>query len=139
MIVIEITLMVGSCVGFCISSYFTALSYRWIHSDTSWIPSFCRMGKKTCASIIDTPRARLFGIPNSALGQLFYLALIVALLTSQLFTSPFYFLCLTASALTVLMGLFLTYSLLFWTQVSCPLCFMSHGINFLIFVLLLSY
>ena len=136
MTVIDMILVTFSCVGFFISSYFTAVAYRWIRPDDSWIPFFCRMGERTCASIIDTPRARLLGVPNSALGQLFYLALVIGVVTGELFAYPFYTFYLVASALTVLVGLFLTYSLLFWTRVSCPLCFASHGINFVIFLLL---
>ena len=44
---------------------------------------------------------------------------------------------LGASFVTVGLGLYLSYSLLFITRVRCPLCFTSHGLNAAIFVLLL--
>ncbi|MDA2938984.1 vitamin K epoxide reductase family protein [Acidobacteria bacterium AH-259-A15] len=132
------TLILLALVGFLISSYFTAISYGWIEPDAAWIPSFCRMGERTCAAVVFSPRARVFGIPNSVLGQLFYAALIAGVLGNFLLTKPFYFFYLFASLLTVLLGVFLTYSLLFLTRLPCKLCFTSHGINFVIFILLVT-
>ena len=130
-------LVVLSLAGFIISSYFTAVAYRWVQPDAAWIPSFCRMGEKTCATIVFTPRARVFGVPNSVLAQLFYPFIAAGTVEGFLFTFPIFHLSLLASLVTVLLGLFLTYSLLFLTRVPCVLCFTSHGINFIIFVLLL--
>lgn len=130
------TLIPLAAVGFLISSYFTAISYRWIKPDVKWIPSFCRMEERTCASIVFTPRARVFGLPNSILGQVFYLALMAGVWSNFALTPPVYYLLVCASLLTVLLGLFLTYSLLFLTRVPCKLCFTSHAINLIIFILL---
>jgi uncharacterized membrane protein len=125
-----------AALSFLISTYFTAVSYHWVQPDATWLPSFCRMGERTCASIVFTPRARVFGIPNSVLGQVFYTVLIAAVLGDFLFTRPFVYFFLLGSFLTVLLGVYLTYSLLFLTRVPCKLCFTSHGINLVIFVLL---
>ncbi|MBI4455495.1 MAG: hypothetical protein HY644_06310 [Acidobacteria bacterium] len=125
-------------LGFVISSYFTAIAYRWIDPKAGYLPGFCRMGEKTCASVIFTPRARLFGVPNSALGQVYYLALLAGLWTQWFGRAPFFWLALAASVLTVFVGMYLTYSLLFWTKIPCKLCFASHGINAAILVLLLA-
>ena len=95
------------------------------------------MGEKTCATIVFTPRARLFGVPNSLLGQVYYVALLAGLWGGFLFSRPAFFLYLSASLLTVLVGVFLSYSLLFITRVPCTLCFTSHAINAMVFVLLL--
>ena len=126
----------SAALSFLISSYFTAVAYRWITPDANWIPSFCRMGEQTCASIVFTPRARVFGLPNSLLGQVFYLALLTAVVGDFLFTKPFVYVYLLASLVTVLLGMYLSYSLLFITRVPCKLCFTSHGINLVIFILL---
>jgi len=126
----------SAALSFLISSYFTAVAYRWITPDANWIPSFCRMGEQTCASIVFTPRARVFGLPNSLLGQVFYLALLTAVVGDFLFTKPFIYVYLLASLVTVLLGMYLSYSLLFITRVPCKLCFTSHGINLVIFILL---
>ena len=124
-------------IGFFISSYFTSVSYRWIQPDVKWIPSFCRMGEKTCSSIIHTPRARIFKLPNSVFGQVFYLVLLATFWGDFVLNPIVYYCLIFASSLTVLLGLYLTYSLLFLTRVSCKLCFTSHAINFVIFVLLI--
>ncbi len=127
-----------AALSFLISSYFTAVAYRWIKPDANWIPSFCRMGEQTCASIVFTPRARVFGLPNSLLGQVFYVALIAAVAGDFLFTEPFVYFFLLVSLVTVLLGIYLSYSLLFLTRVPCKLCFTSHAINLVIFILLVS-
>ena len=133
----SLLLVVLALAGFIISSYFTAVAYRWIRPDAAWIPSFCRLGEKTCATIVFTPRARVFGVPNSVLGQLFYPLITAGTVEGFLFTFPIFHLSLLASLVTVLLGLFLTYSLLFLTRVRCILCFTSHAINVVIFILLI--
>ena len=72
------TLGIGllAAVGLTIASYFTAVAYRWMKPDVRWIPSFCRLEERTCASVVFTPSARVFGPPNSLLGQVFYAALL---------------------------------------------------------------
>jgi uncharacterized membrane protein len=134
---IDLAIVALSIVGFLISSYFTAIAYRWIRPDERWIPASCRMGEQTCASIVFTPRARVFGLPNSVLGQLYYASLIGGA-PLDLLDGEFYTLFLAASTLTVLLAIYLTYSLLFITRVPCTLCFISHAINFTIFLLLLA-
>ena len=54
-------------VGLSIAMYFTAIAYYWIKPDARWIPAFCQMDEKTCASIVFTPQARVFGLLNSVL------------------------------------------------------------------------
>ena len=126
-----------SVVGFVISTYFTAVAYRWVRADERWIPAFCRMGEQTCASIVFTPRARVLGPPNSLLGQGFYLAILVGLPLGLLDDPTMSRAYLAASLVTVVLGIYLSYSLLFVTRVPCKLCFTSHGINLAIFGLLL--
>ena len=136
---ISVTLALLSIIGFCISTYFTAIAYRWMDPEARYIPKFCQMGKETCASIVFTPRARVFGVPNSLLGQIYYAGLITGLLNGFLWKSPFVWIVLAASLLTVALGVYLTYSLLFLTRVPCKLCFTSHAINAVILVLLVSH
>ena len=132
--------LIGLClVGFVISSYFTGVAYRRIRPDTRWIPAICRMGEQTCATIVFTPRARVFGLPNSVLGQLFYAALATTAASGALNQAPPYFALLGASGATVLLGIYLTWSLLFVTRVNCVLCFTSHAINLILFGMLLAW
>lgn len=125
-------------LGLVISTYFTAVAYRWVAPDAAWIPSFCRLGERTCATIVDTPRARVFGLPNSVLGQGWYMTLLVSAAAGSLSHPQWWWALLAASAATVLLGAFLTWSLLFITRVPCRLCFTSHAVNLAIFLLLLG-
>ena len=133
-------ILIGLClVGFVISSYFTGVAYHWVRPDTRWIPAICRMGEQTCAAIVFTPRARVFGLPNSVLGQLFYAALATTAVSGALDRPPPYYALLVASGATVLLGVYLTWSLLFVTRVNCVLCFTSHAINLVLFVMLVAW
>ena len=125
-------------VGFVISTYFTAVAYRWMRPDSRWVPPGCRMGQDTCAAIVFTPRARLLGVPNSVLGQIFYAALTAGVVGGVLFSTPAYLAYMAASFVTVVLGAYLSYSLLFLTRVPCTLCFTTHAINLVIFVVLLT-
>lgn len=131
------TIVPLALMGLLISSYFTAVAYRWMEPDHAWVPKVCRLGERTCATIIDTPRGRLFGLPNSVLGQVFYVALLIGVPAGLVTSTPWMWAYLAGSALTVGVGVFLTYSLLFVTRVRCRLCFASHAINLVIFLLLL--
>ena len=95
------------------------------------------MGEQTCSRVIHSPRARVFGLPNSLLGQLFYLAILAAVFADLLFPKPYIWLFLSASFFTVALGIFLSYSLLYLTRIRCVLCFTSHAINGIIFLILL--
>ena len=131
-------LFILAIIGFLISSYFTVLSLNWLDPADSRIPSLCRLGQQTCNRVIFSPRARVFGVPNSLLGQLFYVAILIGTISRLLFVEPFYLLFLSASFLTVLLAIYLSYSLLFLTRIRCFLCFTSHLINLIIFILLVN-
>ena len=133
----SISLIGLSVIGMTISTYFTAVAYHWIRADERWIPGFCRMGEQTCASIVFTPQARVFGLPNSLLGQIFYVAIIIGVPLGLVDQPLLWRLYLSASLVTVGLGVYLSYSLLFVTRVPCKLCFTSHGLNTIIFVVLL--
>lgn len=133
----EALLVLLASAGTVISLYFTALAYRWVTPDSASIPAFCRMGEQTCATVIDSPRARMFGLPNSLLGLLYYAGLLTLLGSGRLGSPPWIWLALITSAGTVGLGAFLTYSLLFLTRIPCRLCFTSHAINLVLFILLL--
>ncbi len=124
-------------IGLSIASYFTAIAYRWVNPDASWIPSFCRLDEQTCASIVFTPQARVFGLPNSLLGQFYYLALIMGAGLDSLEGMVLYTL-LSASAITIGLACYLPYSLLFVLRIPCRLCFTSHGLNIVLFASLWS-
>ena len=119
-------------IGFWISVYFTGVYYRWFPADVTWIPQVCRMSEKSCRSVLDTPRAKLFGVPNAVFGMAAYGYVIL-----NLFFFPAWpgFLLLS---LALLRSLYLAYSLLFVTKIPCPLCFTTHGINLVLFLIYLK-
>lgn len=127
-----------AAAGFLIASYFTAVRYRWVEPEAAWVPQFCRLGEETCASIVFTPRAAVFGLPNSVFGQLYYAALLVGSAAGVLGDEPWKWGYLAAAIVTVGLGTFLTHSLLFVTRVPCKLCFASHAVNLALLVLLLA-
>ena len=74
---IELLLVSCAFAGLSIALYFSLVYYRVIEADNRWIPSFCRMEKGGCMRILDTPEAKVLGVPNSVLGVLYYLAILL--------------------------------------------------------------
>jgi uncharacterized membrane protein len=122
-------------LGLGIATYFTGVAYRLIPPDARFIPRVCRLGEDTCRKVVDTPRARVFGLPNSLLGMLYYLAL-MALAAAGGADEKLELAYRLVAWGTVALGVFLTYSLLFITRVPCVLCFTSHALNLVIAIIL---
>jgi len=126
---IALIVFVLSSVGLVISVYFTGVYYHWFSPDVFWMPRICQLEEKTCLTVLDTPRAKIFGIPNSAFGIGVYSYLIVDIF---FFAPTLGILFLTFA---VLRSIYLAYSLLYITKIPCPLCFTSHAINLVLFIL----
>ena len=118
-----------SAIGFWIALYFTGVFYKWFSPAVAWVPAVCRLDEKSCLKVLETPRAKIFGIPNSAFGLGIYGYLMLA--GNAL--APQWGLFLTALALG--RSVFLAYSLLFVTRIPCKLCFTTHAINLTLFVI----
>jgi uncharacterized membrane protein len=85
-------------------------------------------GELTEPSVVQTPRARLFGgVPNALFGALYYpaLALAIWLPLSHRALALLLVPVLAAAATSVA----LAYSLLFVTRMPCKFCWTSHAIN----------
>ena len=123
---IELLLVSCAFAGLSIALYFSLVYYRVIEADNRWIPSFCRMEKGACMRILDTPEAKVLGVPNSVLGVLYYLAILLVPISS------FETLFLIASILSVGLGMYLVRALVARLKVHCPLCYTAHGINLVI-------
>jgi uncharacterized membrane protein len=125
-----------SSIGLWISIYFTSVFYKWVEPEAFWIPKVCQLKEATCMSILDTPRAKMFGYPNSVFGIVLFSYLIVSLFLPL---TPY----ISIGMLTIatLRSVYLAYSLIFVTRVPCPLCFTSHVIciTLLITVLKLTF
>ena len=108
--------------------------YKLIPPNASYIPKFCRLDERTCETILHTPYARLLGVQNFYPGIIFYILLII------FHSDPNALHTLVGlSGVTVLAGIYLSYSLLYKLKVPCVLCFTGHAVNLLIFILLLYH
>lgn len=125
---IELIVVLLASVGFVISIYFTGVFYKWLKPDVFWMPRVCRLEEKTCLHVLDTPRAKIFGIPNSAMGIFAYAYVLLDLFY---FPAVFGFGLIT---LALIRSIYLAYSLLYVTKIPCPLCFTSHAINLTLFL-----
>jgi len=133
--VTQTLLLLLTAAGFLISLYFTGVYYGYLKSNVWWIPAFCRMEQHSCQSILQTPEARVFGVPNFVLGLLFYGALVIVILGDS---GGFLFDIVVATALfTVILAGYLVYALRVRLKIDCILCYTAHGINTLIAVILI--
>lgn len=124
---IQILILPLSFIGLWISVYFTGVYYKWFSPGVFWVPQVCQLNEKSCLNVLQTPRAKIFGVPNSLFGIFVYSYL---LLLSAHF-SPWIAFALLASALG--RSLYLAYSLIFVTKIPCTLCFCTHAINLVLF------
>jgi len=99
----------------------------------AWLtgPEICRLEHGGCAVLFRSPRARLLGVPNAALGVVLYAVLAVGLMLGwpaallALFTLP-----------AVAMSAFLGYGLIVNKQ-QCRICWAGHCANVALFAMFL--
>lgn len=129
-----------SIAGLVNALYFTLAYYGLIKAHDRVIPSvFCSAEEKKCLNVLGTPYARVFWVPNSLLGVLYYLAVLGFVAWEALIDVPLPILnaYLGVAAFTVAFGVYLTYSLFFKIKIPCPLCLTGHGINLAIAAIML--
>ena len=81
------------------------------------------------ASVVESPRARLYGgVPNALLGGIYYPALALAIWLAPA-VPALAFPILTVAGLAAATSLVLAYSLLFVTRRPCPYCWTAHAVN----------
>jgi uncharacterized membrane protein len=86
-------------------------------------------------SVVQTPRARLFGgVDNALIGLVYYPAVAVASLFFSV--APIRIATLIAAAAAAAVSVFLMYSLLFITKMRCANCWSAHTMNIMILVAL---
>ncbi|MBI3789195.1 MAG: vitamin K epoxide reductase family protein [Ignavibacteriales bacterium] len=132
----RIILTVLSCLGLFISIYFTLVYNKLVKPNAYWLPKFCRLEDGACESILYTGDAHIFKVPNFYLGILFYIFMLIVALDETLFKA-LYIGVVAATGFTVVVGIYLMYSLLFKIRVNCLLCFISHAINLVLFITML--
>ncbi len=119
-------------VGLGISVYMTLAYYRRFRQGHGVA---CPV-RGACASVLETEQARVFGVPNSLLGILFYAGTLGCLAGRQATGRTEWIAAAFAGAvLATGFGVALAYALLFRLRLSCPLCWTSHAINALLVVL----
>ncbi len=144
--IIRAAIIILSLVGLGDAFYFTFAYYGRVRKAV-WVPTIlCAREGSNCVTVVQTPWARVFGVPNSLLGIVYYLALAAWALTGprvdlQLAGAvvPLRWFFLAASGVTVLLGSYLIYALLKKLHTHCPLCYLAHGINGVLLVLLFLF
>jgi uncharacterized membrane protein len=132
--------------GFLDALYFTLAYYGRVEK-ARWVPEIlCAREGSACVTVVQTPYARIFGLPNSLLGMIYYLLLMSWVLfgNRSLITwggVPVPKVSLIAllgviSTGTVVMGFGLIIALRYKLHVDCPLCYAAHAINAALLVLL---
>jgi uncharacterized membrane protein len=147
--IVRVVISVLSLAGLADALYFTFAYYGRIQK-ARWIPEIlCAREGSSCVTVVQTPYARVFGVPNSLLGIVYYLLLIAGALSDWSFGINLYVhstyvvypfglvLFIVISAGTTIFGFYLIYALRRKLHVDCPLCYTAHAINTAIFVLLI--
>jgi len=160
---IALLIIVLALAGLIISCYFTLAYYGRIKK-AHWVPEIlCARDGSSCVTVVQTPYARVFAVPNSLLGLVYYLALLLWILgdmanwtATQLthfgfvgsvevsigamqlhFSGLAHPILLLASIGTVVLGFYLIYALHRILRINCPLCYTAHAINAALLILLL--
>ena len=139
-----------SFAGLADALYFTFAYYGRIRK-ARWVPEIlCAREGSSCVTVVQTPYARVFGVPNSLLGIVYYLLLIAGAMENWSFGINRYVhfarvaiplglgLLIFLSAGTTILGFYLIYALRRKLHVDCPLCYTAHAINAALFVLSLA-
>ncbi len=135
-VLIRALVTVLALAGLADALYFTFAYYGRIKK-ARWVPEIlCAREGSNCVTVVQTPYARVFGVPNSLLGILYYVAVISWAVAGPLFPAMGWAL-IGASALTVVLGFYLIYSLRRKLYIDCPLCYAAHAINAVLLVLLI--
>ena len=93
----------------------------------------------SCTNVVEAPQAAMFGAPNSVLGLVVYVALIIWALwpaSTSVWWQAITLGLTVAMWAAVALGIYLTYALIVVLQVSCRLCLTSHALNLLLAMLL---
>lgn len=130
--------IVFGLLGFLISLYFTLVYYGKMRAEQPFLPRVCTLGSSSCQELIRRPEARLLGLPNFVLGLFFYAAVVAEAVLPRGSAPSLEAALLVAAGGAVVLGLVLSYVLIVRLRTNCILCFASHAINLLLFVLLVA-
>jgi uncharacterized membrane protein len=136
-----------SLAGLANALYFTLAYYGRIRK-ARWVPGIlCAREDSSCVTVVRTPYARVFGVPNSLLGVVYYVLLMIWIMFVPRHVSisghvlrpseTLGLLLLGVSLSSVVLSFYLIYALRRILHTHCPLCYAAHGINIVLFVLLI--
>lgn len=91
------------------------------------------LGEIEGPSVVKTPRAHLFGIPNSLVGALYYPAMAVGVWVVRGTVSELALLFVAFAAAAT--SAYLAYSLIYVTRRGCPYCWAGHIVNWCLLAL----
>ena len=143
----RLSILLFSLAGLADALYFTLAYYGRIRR-ARWVPEIlCAREGASCVTVVRTPYAHVFGVPNSLLGFVYYALLMVWITFVPRYVSisghvlrPFETLglmLLGASLSTVALGFYLIHALRRVLHTHCVLCYAAHAINIILFVLLI--
>jgi uncharacterized membrane protein len=145
---LRLLICVLSLAGLADALYFTIAYYGRIKK-ARWVPEIlCAREGSSCVTVVQTPYARVFGVPNSLLGIVYYILVIAWAMQNRssrikVRVHPIEYvvpvgmaLLIFISAGTIVLGFYLIYSLRRKLHIDCPLCYTAHAINAALFVLL---
>jgi uncharacterized membrane protein len=130
-----VELMIRYCAGagILITAYFLLMQYRLVRPENPRIPRWCRLGADGCASLLDSPESRIFGIPNTLVALVFYAAALI------LPFHPFEAIFLVGSIFSAALGVYLSFVLLHRMKIPCALCFTIHTLNIVLAILFIIH
>ena len=131
-------IIVLSLAGLADAFYFTFAYYGRIKK-ARWVPEIlCAREGSSCVTVVETRYARVFRVPNSLLGIVFYVAVASWTLTERIVHARWLaWALIAASAVAVTLGFYLIYALRRILHTDCPLCYTAHAINAALLVLLI--
>jgi uncharacterized membrane protein len=146
-VILRALIFILSLAGFLDSLYFNFAYYGRVKK-ARWVPeALCAREGSNCVTVVRTRYGSLLGVPNSLLGGVYYLALILwagaapSASASLLRAGVIHFLnwlLVVVAAATVAMGFYLVYALRRILRTDCPLCYIAHAINAALLVLLVE-
>jgi len=137
-----------SLAGLADALYFTFAYYGRIRK-ARWVPPvLCAREGSSCVTVVQTPYGSVFGVPNSLLGIVYYVLLLIWAVAGQSvafgfrlgmtsYSITFVNLLIAASAATVALGFYLIYALRRILHTDCPFCYAAHAINLALLALLI--
>lgn len=137
-----------SLAGLADSLYFTLAYYGQVKK-SRWVPRvLCAREESSCVTVVRTPYGSVLGVPNSLLGIVYYVLLLVWAMAGQstafgfqigmtAYSITFIDLMIAVGAVTVALGFYLVYALRKILGIDCPFCYAAHAINLALLVLLI--